>query len=119
MIKQKIKTKVYQTIKEHSGRYLIVDISINQDRFILCNVYVPNEDKPDFFVEMFSNIDKVNKNNTAHVIIGGDFNTVLEPLHKIGGATETIGHVKSVEVIKDFCASKNLLDIWQVHHSKD
>ena len=89
LFKRKLKTKVHQVIKQQLGRYLIVDITINQERFLLCNVYAPDEDDLEFFVDLFSQVEKVNKTskNDPYIVISGDFNTILNTKDKRGGVT--------------------------------
>lgn len=48
------KTKVDYTLnslyKDNNGRWIVMDITINNLHIILSNVYVPNEDDPVFLV---------------------------------------------------------------------
>ena len=59
---------------------------------------------------MFREIDLFNNEN---VIIVGDFNTILTPFDKSGGRSNEITFVKSVDVINEYCNSRDLLDIWR------
>ena len=41
----------------------------------LCNVYGPNEENADFFIDLIHNIESLPNDNR---IVGGDFNLVLD-----------------------------------------
>ena len=43
-----------------NGRYLIMSVSINDVPLILVNLYGPNNDDPDFFLEVFSKVEQLN-----------------------------------------------------------
>ena len=113
LIKRGIKTVIHKIIKpETEGRCLIIDISVDNLRMTLCNVYAPNTDSPEFFVKMF---DAVRDLKNEHVIIGGDFNTVLSTKEKRGGSS-VVGHPKAVKVIDDNMLENSLIDIWRMRN---
>lgn len=58
------------------GRFLILDVNINNIKFVLVNVYGPNEDDPQFYTKVFGMVDA---RENASMIIAGDFNTSLDP----------------------------------------
>ena len=60
-----------------SGRFLIMSVSINNLSLLLVNIYAPNKDDPDFFLDVFAKVDQFNHTS---LIVGGDFNAVLGPL---------------------------------------
>lgn len=52
-------------------------------------------------------------NNKQNIILGGDFNLVLDiNLDKIGG--NPITHLRALSVVKDFMSEANLVDIWRI-----
>ena len=53
--------------RSEDGRYLIVQVTINGFEFLLCNVYAPNEDQPDFFANIFHKIESFSGD---HPILG-------------------------------------------------
>ena len=63
-----------QTI-DKTGRYIILDITINKERLTLINVYGPNTDDPTFFKLIKTKIEDSGQNG---IIIGGDFNVVQD-----------------------------------------
>lgn len=62
-------------LKQHNdkeGRFICVDALLNGTRTVLCNIYAPNQEEPDFFHD-------VNSINTeGQIILGGDFNQVMD-----------------------------------------
>ena len=114
-IKKGCKTKIHKTIMCKDGRFLIVDIDIDDERYTLCNVYAPNTDSPEFFSSIFQQIDKLDNDN---IIIGGDFNTTLSSKDRRGKKIEHINS-KSTKVINDYMSLKGILDIWRNRHPDD
>ena len=63
-----------------------------------------------FFFERFH--DHLRDFQCDDIIIGGDFNLVLDiDIDKKGGLAKT--HTKAVKVIKDHIAELDLVDVWQ------
>ena len=74
MFNKKRKTQVHQVISDVNGRYIVLDISINNAQFTLINLYAPNIDSPDFFVEIFRQADLL---ANKELMIAADFNLVM------------------------------------------
>ena len=94
------------------GRYLIIDISVFNQRISLLNVYAPNEDKPDFFTSLGLKLEAIN--NTS-IICGGDFNVVQD--YNID--TNNIyrhNNPKSNSKVHDIKADLDLIDPWRLHN---
>ena len=76
----------------------------------LANIYAPNEDNSLFFQNFFEHLSEFNCDD---IIIGGDFNLVLDiEKDKKGGLPKT--HENSLKIIKDFSENLDLLDPWRV-----
>ena len=66
--------EIKRTVCSDTGRFIIVDIEIPQVvRFLLINIYAPNEDSPKFFEDLFNTIEEMDIKNT---IFTGDWNVV-------------------------------------------
>ena len=78
-----------------------------RDRCItLANLYAPNEDDPNFFTSVFSQLLDF---KGEKIIVGGDFNLVLDvDKDNKGGLART--HKKSREVITNFFENLDLTD---------
>ena len=76
----------------------------------LANVYAPNQDDANFFNSFFCHLLDL---NCEDIIIGGDFNLLLDTgKDKNGGLHRT--HQNSLDMINPFCENEDLLDVWRV-----
>ena len=65
-------------------------------KFALCNIYAPNEDKPEIFVDIFKNSVAFSANR----IIIGDFNLVLNPT--MDRHNSQMNHTQSLNILNSF-----------------
>lgn len=49
LFKRKLQYEIKNVIKDTNGRYLVLEIVIEETELILVNVYAPNNDSPEFF----------------------------------------------------------------------
>jgi len=104
--------EVHKTITDKEGRYIILDLSINDIRLTLGNVYGPNIDDPNVYREFLRKIDDFPQDNR---IIGGDYNLVLNlEKDKEGGVYRT--HKKAQEVVMNYMENTDMIDIWRKSH---
>ena len=102
--------QLLRTYLDPNGRFIICDITAEKKCKTIATLYAPNDDDPNFFLNFF---DHLNDFQCDEVIIGGDFNLVLDlDMDKKGGLAKT--HTESVKILKDFCAQFELLDAWRV-----
>ena len=93
--------QIHSTKIDNNGRYIIIDLTLYDKRLSLVNVYGPNNDNPDFYVELF---DQVESFPNDHRIVAGDFNLVLDIYKdKHGGRNVT-----------NFKLQKQLKHIWKI-----
>lgn len=112
LISQKIQFTHNATTSDPEGRYIIINISINNTPITIGNVYGPNSDDPTFFQNFFSLLSDFSH---CPIIIAGDFNTVLNPTidrssnhnARTWNSTDTLNHL-----IEDF----GLGDSWRLKH---
>ena len=109
LIKRHVKTVVHKVVKDNEGRFIILDLTVRNTRMIICNIYAPNEDKIEFFIDVFAQIESF---ENGKVIIGGDFNTTLMEIDKKGGNEECC-HPKCSMFIRNYMENRGLLDIWR------
>ena len=91
---------------------MIISASINEVAVIFVNLYGPNNDDPNFFLEVFSKVDQF---DYTSILCAGDFNAVLGPLD-YEGVRDTHTNVKSSEMIITLMEEFNLCDIWRNFH---
>ena len=78
------------TYTDNEDRLLLIKCKIENNKYTIINVYVPTKDNPkgqnQFLQKLVDIIDEYSDEN---IIIGGDFNTYLDPsLDKNGGLVE-------------------------------
>ena len=85
--------------------------TLDKQRYAIANIYGPNRDCPDFY----ENVDKVLSEITAeHVIMGGDFNLVLD--NKLDCKNRAESHHVSRAKLKEIINKNDLFDIWRVRN---
>ena len=95
-----------------NGRVITLYISLSDKELILLNLYAPNKDDILFFENI---IDKITEIDCSNIILGGDFNLVLDiQLDKTGGLKRT--HNNSCTYLKQFMEDQNIVDIWRIQH---
>lgn len=115
LVERNMPVQVEYSVVDPEGRYLILDVSFQELKFILVSVYAPNEDDPNFFVRLFAEIDK--RENDSMILMG-DFNTSLNPdidLYNNVGAN----HIRKREIILNYMEERALTDIWRIKHPED
>ena len=101
--------QIHKVFSDPNGRFLICDIVADSKHLTLANIYAPNEDDPNFFQVFF---DHLSNFRCEEIIIGGDFNLVLEvKKDKRRGLART--HKNALKVIQDFSENLGLTDIWR------
>lgn len=100
--------------KDNLGRKLLVNIDIDGEGITLLNIYGPNRDDGIFFADIAKLIDEF---CDGSLVIGGDFNTVLNvSMDKSGGRPRT--NFKARDEILTLNTNYNLIDIWR-HKNKN
>ena len=61
---------------DQQGNYIIVNLKTIENEFTLINIYGPNRDNPEFYLNIKQNIERLNLTN---IIWGGDWNLVINP----------------------------------------
>ena len=101
--------KIHGIKKGNDGNKLIVDISIHEKKLTLVNVYGPNRDQPNFYNQLK---DDINNIGNETVIIGADFNLILD-IEKDCENYLRVNNPRAREAVLDMCAEVNLIDIWR------
>ena len=64
---------IHEHISDPEGNYIISDLTVEENRFTLINLYGPNKDTPNFFDNIINIAERI---GNATLILCGDFNTV-------------------------------------------
>ena len=95
---------------DEEGRFIIIDIEIpDVVRFLLINLYAPNEDNPNFFTSLF---DKIQESDIKNIIMSGDWNLVND-FEKDTINYKKLNNPKAREIVKSNKDKLDLIDIWR------
>ena len=61
MFKLQINYTIVKVTSDQAGRYILLDVTVDEQKLLIVNVYAPNHDSPQFFYEI---IDKISKHKT-------------------------------------------------------
>ena len=101
--------KIYNTLKDHSGNLLILDIEIEKHRITLVNLYGPNNDDPSFYEKLQNNVTSF---GNSDIIILGDWNMLLNPA--IDGLNyKHINNPNARQRVLKLMNDLNLYDVWR------
>ncbi|MCP3901396.1 MAG: endonuclease/exonuclease/phosphatase family protein [Desulfobacteraceae bacterium] len=104
--------KIENVVTDRNGRFVIIDVVVDEWQTVLCNMYAPTKDKSSeqssFFKEVFEHLSEFEDKN---LILGGDFNVCLNPdFDKSGGDCDKL--LNNAKLINDYCEQFHLNDIW-------
>ena len=95
---------------DKEGRFVIIDLEIDDKIITLVNIYAPNTDSPEFFDSILIQLESF---ECQSFIFGGDFNCTLNVnLDKKGG--RPITHTHSVSKLQHIMDEFSLVDIWRL-----
>ena len=104
--------KICSSLLDDDGRFLMLKVEINELKYILVNIYGPNNDNPDFFLEVFSKLEEI---GNSSIILAGDLNIAVGPLDYKG----TCSHHKNIhakDIFNCYVDDFNLIDVWRREH---
>ena len=71
-----IEYKIHSQILSDNGIFISLDMTVHNQRFTLVNLYGPNVDNPNFYIEIFKKLEEM---GNTEFIICDDFNLILDP----------------------------------------
>ena len=97
---EKITVKIQQT--DHSGRILILDVSINNSKCILINLYNANIEKEliEVLNNLFALLKTFDNNPNKHIIMAGDFNLFFNLKLDAAGGNLALKRTSLAKLIK-------------------
>ena len=108
LIKPKSKIKVNKVLTDHDGRYVICNIELEEIKYTICCIYAPNCDSPEFFQSVLKTVEKISEPN---VIIGGDFNVVLDvDKDRLNSKSN---NYRACEYLNMYMNDLNMCDVWR------
>ena len=67
--------EIKKQFSDPDGRFILVDLKLENKTITLGNIYAPNDDNPNFFKNVLSHLLSF---ECEDIILGGDFNLVLD-----------------------------------------
>lgn len=115
LINKGLQFRIRREVKDEEGRIIIILAEIQGHTMILANIYAPNVDHPNFFIDLESKLDDIGQ---YPIILGGDFNIVLDQI--LDRSKPTLSRMlDSVLLVKRMCSSMGLTDVWRMNHPTD
>ena len=99
---------------DSEGNYLCIDLKITSFSARLINIYAANQDKPQFFENIYN---LINENEQDYLIICGDFNLALDPELDTHNYIN-VNNPRSRQKFLDTMQLCNLKDVFRVLHPK-
>lgn len=112
LISKNVQFTMTKTVGDKNGRFVIAQGRLYNLPVVLLSLYAPNWDNAHFFKELFGRIPEF---GTHHLILGGDFNTVLNPSFD-RSRSSTIPLSKSAVTINNFCQFSGVVDPWRFNN---
>lgn len=106
LFNKNVEYKVHKQVSDNQGNFILLDLTIHNQRFSLVNIYGPNPDTPGFFLEVFKKIEEI---GNKEYIICGDFNLILDP-EKDCSNYKHLNNCKARAKVLDFINKNNLID---------
>ena len=75
LFNKKLSKAVKDIVRDEEGRFVICTLNIQEYEYCIANIYGLTLDDPALFRRFF---DEIHKLDCTHVIVGGDFNVVLD-----------------------------------------
>lgn len=98
-----------QIIADYEGRYVIVVGILFHMSVVIVNIYAPNWDNPSFFSSLFSSIPNL---NSHYLILGGDFNCVMDPRYDWSNP-KTLEQSAAAKAVSAFMTQTGCADPWR------
>ena len=100
---------------DHQGRWIILNMLLDNKQIWLINLYGPNNDDPSFFENIYKNLSTLQATLDS-IIMVGDFNTVLNTSMDRKGNHTTNYHPQALKEIMNVMDILELVDIWRLKY---
>ena len=104
--------KMFNIETDEEGRYIVLDIKIEECILTLVGLYAPNKDSPCFFQD----IHKILANGNECKIVIGDFNLTLNNIDRLNCISN---NNKSAQIVQQMCNEYLLEDVWRVRNPNE
>lgn len=114
LVNKKLNFIFSKEFKDSDGRILCVEAKINGVKVILCNIYAPNKESPNFV----SKVSKMLGGLDGPLILGGDFNQVIDD-HLDRSKIRPSLYSKERNAIHSLQEDLSLIDIWRLVNPRE
>ena len=102
--------KVQKVNVDKNGNYVILDITVQDKRFTLVNLYGPNQDNPNFYTNLLQNMEEFEHDQ---IIMCGDWNHILNSDLDCENYIH-INNPNARRVILNYMDEESLLVAWRI-----
>jgi exonuclease III len=111
-VRKNIDHKIIQVARDNAGNYIVLDLWLYESKFRIINIYGPNKDSPDFFLNIRQLILEKPEMN---IILCGDFNlTICQNLDTYN--YNSVNNPKAKQCLIETIEICNLTDIFRHLH---
>lgn len=103
---------ILNSYSDPQGRFVISEVILEDKQLVICGIYAPNSDQPQFFQTVLNEIDKFQNPN---VVLAGDFNLVFDICLDRRGTSE-YNHPKSAQLLSNYMDQMEMSDIWRLRN---
>ena len=104
LFRKNLGVQIHNTVYDEQGQFILVHATISNKKWVLVNLYAPNVDNPTFFQEA---MQKVERFNPDHLIMGGDLNLGLDTVDRVGLG---FNNDKSAKWLVQYFEEKQIID---------
>ena len=119
LVKEHLDFKLISSKIDPLGRYIFLEVEIQDSPFVLLNIYAPNKcaEQCVFFSKLSEELKDFVTDEDKSVVIGGDFNVILDP--DLDGRGGNKKRKDSVRYVEDMIIEHDLVDIWRIRNPTD
>lgn len=119
LFKNNVDANILSSTIDNNGRFICLDINIQDQVICLLNAYAPcsskSKDQLLFFTEIYDILSAHCKDEGTNFIIGGDLNILMNSsLDRSGG--NPVYHINVMDKVNEIMDTFDLTDIWRVRN---
>ena len=109
LIKRTVQHTIIDIKHSDCGNFVIIACKLGTETYLMVNIYGPNDDDPNFYTVL---TNMLRTYETDHIIIGGDFNFVINPsVDSFNYAREY--NLNAKRIFLNYVEEESLLDVWR------
>ena len=112
LIQKGIDCRILRQVPDKEGRFLIIELKVEEKILTITNIYAPNKDTPAYFEGLFD----ILKNFDEAKILIGDFNLTLN--NQLDRLNTYSNNDRSRDTLLDLMNENFLEDIWRIRNNE-